>query len=132
MLFKLLRSVMLDKNLTSSPFHYPIVGEGLRNQKGKTPHLTVFRKNIVAMSGMLQGGLGNLATQCYAEGLIDAKQMATLTNADAVNTQRHICQVLEQIEKAIIQDPENLELFITSVLEPMGKYADRLIGKLRK
>ena len=85
-----------------------------------------------AMSGMLQGGLTTLATQCHAAGLLDARQMAVLTNADAVNTQRHICTVLHQIENAISDDPDNLEVFIEKVLEPMGKYADRLISHLRE
>ena len=87
---------------------------------------------MVVMSGLLQGGISDLATRCFAEALISSKQMATLTNADAVNTQRYICQVLEQIEKKIAHDPDNLELFITSVLEPMGAFADKLISQLRK
>ena len=118
--------------MISNPFHCPIVEAGLSNQQGKTPHLTVFRKNIVAICGTLQGGLTTLATLCHSDGLIDSKQMATLTNADAVSTQRYICMVLEQIEKEIVDDPNNLEVFIESVLEPMGKYADKLISKLRK
>lgn len=94
--------------------------------------MAVFQKHMRAMSGMLKGGLTALATQCHAEGLIDAQQMATLTNADAVNTQRHICTVLQQIENKIAEDPDNLEIFIETVLEPMGKYADGLISQLRK
>ena len=131
-LYKLLRSVMLNENLISNSFHYPIVEEGLSKQKGKTPHLSVFRKNMVTISGTLESGVSTLATQCYSQGLINEKQRATLTNADAVNTQRYICLVLEQVEKTIVEDPENLELFITSVLEPMGGFADNLISKLRK
>lgn len=58
--------------------------------------------------------------------------MSRLTNASAGHAQNYIDQVLQEIEKKINEAPENLELFITSVLEPMGKYAECMINKLRE
>lgn len=104
----------------------------LSTEKGPNPELQVFQKKMVALAGLLQCQVASIATACHDRGLIALDEMTIITNPGAMHSKYSIDKILTDVGQKIKEDPKNLELFVASVLEPMGKFADNLVCSLSK
>ena len=99
-------------------------------ETGQNSVVKVFQKNMVPLAGLLQGQVCSIAMACHSRGLITLDEMTTITNPGSAHSKYCMERILSDVQQKIQEDPENLEVFITSVLEPMGNFADDLVQSL--
>ena len=104
----------------------------LRTETGQNSVQRVFQKNMVAMTGLLQSQVSSFAVACHSRGLINLVEMTAITNPGSAHSKYCMERILTDVGQKIKEDPENLEVFITSVLEPMGSFVDNLVHSLSK
>lgn len=84
------------------------------------------------LADLIQGSITSVATAAFSQGLIHFEVKDATVDPKAKQEKIYISRILEEVRRKIIQNHDNLRVFVEKVLKPIGPSVQHLTDRLSK